>query len=215
VPPRGFRSGGRLRRYLLAALVALGAAGVYGFVNVGRWLSPQTPLEKADAIFVLAGTVAERPLEAADLYRDGYAPRILLTRDRPERAEGLAAARGVRLPGRVDMNRDLLLKLGVPGDAVIVPDRQHDNTASEAQTLRDVAISNGWRRVIVVTSVYHLRRAAIACHRALRGTDIEIVLRASRYDQAEPERWWTRRSDIRWVTSELPKVLAYTLRLGA
>jgi uncharacterized SAM-binding protein YcdF (DUF218 family) len=191
------------------------AVVTYAFLNVGWWLAPQQPLQKADAIFVLAGTVAERPLEAADLYQAGYAPHILVTRDTPEPAVLVAATRGASLPQRFELNRQVLLKLGVPSSALIVPDRVHDNTASEAQTLREVATKLGWKRVIVVSSTYHLRRVSIACERQLRGSGIELILRATRYDQVVPDRWWTRRSDIRWVVSEVPKVLAYSLRLGA
>jgi uncharacterized SAM-binding protein YcdF (DUF218 family) len=215
VPPRIALPGGRFRRYIFAGLLLLAIAGTYAFVNVGRWLSPQTPLEKADAIFILAGTVAERPLEAADLYKDGYAPHILVTRDLPEPAVIIAGTRGAALPQRFELNLEMLKKLGVPESALVVPERVHDNTASEAETLREVAAQMGWKRVIVVTSTYHLRRVAIACRRQLRGTGIQIVLRATRYDPAVPDRWWTRRSDIRWVVSEVPKVVAYSLRLGA
>ena len=81
--------------------------------------------------------------------------------------------------------------------------------------LREVALRSGWKRVIVVSSTYHLRRVALACRRQLRGTGIEVIFRATRYDPAVPHRWWTRRSDIRWVVSEVPKVMAYWLRLGA
>ena len=215
MPPRVTRPGGRFRRLAVAALLALVAAGAYSFIYVGRWLAPQEPLVKADAIFVLAGTVAERPLEAADLFEEGYAPRVLVTRDTPEPAVIIAGTRGATLPQRYELNREVLLKLGVPETALIVPDRVHDNTASEAETLREVAVRSGWRRVIVVSSAYHLRRVAIASRRQLRGTGIEVVLRATRYDPAVPDRWWTRRSDIRWVVSEVPKVVAYWLRLGA
>jgi uncharacterized SAM-binding protein YcdF (DUF218 family) len=215
VPPPVTRPGGRFRRFVAIALLLVVAAGAYAFVNVGRWLSPQQPLQKADGIFVLAGTVAERPLEAADLYEAGYAPRILVTRDTPEPAVLVAGTRGVSLPQRFELNRAMLLKLGVPASALIVPDRIHDNTASEAQTLREVAVMLGWKRVIVVSSTYHLRRVSIACRRELRGTGIELVFRGTRYDPAVPNRWWTRRNDIRWVISEVPKVLAYWLRLGA
>ena len=215
MPPRVTRPGGRFRRLAVAALLALVAAGAYSFIYVGRWLAPQEPLVKADAIFVLAGTVAERPLEAADLFEEGYAPRVLVTRDTTEPAVIIAGTRGATLPQRYELNREVLLKLGVPETALIVPDRVHDNTASEAETLREVAVRSGWRRVIVVSSAYHLRRVAIASRRQLRGTGIEVVLRATRYDPAVPDRWWTRRSDIRWVVSEVPKVVAYWLRLGA
>jgi uncharacterized SAM-binding protein YcdF (DUF218 family) len=215
VPPPVTRPGGRFRRITFAVLLASVVAGAYSFVNVGRWLAPQQPLAKADAIFVLAGTVAERPLEAADLFHEGYAPRILVTRDTPEPAVIVAGSRGAVVPQRYELNREVLLKLGVPESALIVPDRVHDNTASEAETLREVAVRSGWKRVIVVSSTYHLRRVAIACRRQLRGTGIEVVVRATRYDPAVPDRWWTRRSDIRWVVSEVPKVVAYWLRVGA
>jgi uncharacterized SAM-binding protein YcdF (DUF218 family) len=214
VPPLS-RPGGRFRRFIIAALLLVAAAAVYGFLNLGRWLAPQDPLTRADAIFVLAGTVAERPLEAADLYRAGLAPVILVTRDLPEPAAVIAGQRGAHLPERYELNLDMLLHLGVPRTALIVPDRVHDNTAAEAATLREVALKMGWKKVIVVSSTYHLRRVALVCRRRLRGTGVEIELHATRYDPAVPDRWWTRRSDIRWIVSELPKVLAYAVGVGA
>jgi uncharacterized SAM-binding protein YcdF (DUF218 family) len=216
VPPPDTKPGGRFRRFTIASLLLLAAAGVFGFIYVGRWLAtPQDPLTKADAIFVLAGTVAERPLEAADLYKAGYAPLILVTRDIPEPAVLLANQRGAHLPQRYEVNLAMLLDLGVPQSALIVPDQVHDNTASEAATLRAVAMKRGWKRVIVVSSTYHLRRVALVCRRQLRGTGVELELHATRYDPAVPDRWWTRRSDIRWIVSELPKVLAYSVGVGA
>jgi uncharacterized SAM-binding protein YcdF (DUF218 family) len=209
VPPPVPRPGGRFRRFSVVALLLLGAAGVYAFINLGRWMSPEDPLQKADAIFVLAGTVADRPLEAADLYKAGYAPKILVTRDKPEYGAQIAAERGAPLPDNSELNRRMLLALGVPDSALIVPDRIHDNTAQEAATLREVARRNGWRRVIVVSSKYHLRRVSLALHRELRGTNVQIIRHGTAYDVAAPDRWWTRRYDIRWLLSELPKLLAY------
>jgi hypothetical protein len=40
-------------------------------------------------------------------------------------------------------------------------------------------------------------------------------MHGSRYDLSTPERWWTRRADIRWLLSEIPKLVAYRLGLGA
>jgi uncharacterized SAM-binding protein YcdF (DUF218 family) len=207
--------GGRFRRFIIASLLLLAAAGVYIFLHIGIWLAPQDPLTKADAIFVLAGTVAERPLEAADLYNAGYAPVILVTRDSPEPAVVAAGKRGAHLPERYQLNLMMLLELGVPRSALIVPDRVHDNTAAEAATLRETALKMGWKKVIVVSSVYHLRRVALVCRRQLRGTGVELELHPTKYDPAVPARWWTRRSDIRWIVSELPKLLAYSIGVGA
>ena len=62
----------RARLYLLLASGALLAGGVAALSQAGRFLAREDPLRPADVIFVLAGTRVERPLEAADLFRDGF-----------------------------------------------------------------------------------------------------------------------------------------------
>ena len=197
-----------------AAAASIAALAIYGFFTAGTFLAREDPLAEADAIFVLAGTLIERPLEAADLYAAGYAPRIVVTRATAEEATGVVEQRGVRVPDALDLTKDILLQLGVPPEALITPQRIHDNTGEEAQTLRTLATTHGWRRVLVVSSKYHLRRVRVACRRALRDTGVEIVMRGSRYDPSQPDQWWSRRSDIRWVASELPKLMAYGLGFG-
>jgi uncharacterized SAM-binding protein YcdF (DUF218 family) len=208
---------GRLRRRVALAAVALLVVtlGAYAFVNTGRYLATEDRLTRADAIFVLAGSEAERPLEAADLYKAGYAGRVVLTRDTGEPALDLLRQRGIVTPYEVDWQKSVLVQLGVPAAAVVIPQRIHDNTAQEAQTLRDLASKERWQRVIVITSKYHLRRAGLALRRELRGTSISVVMRGTRYDRAQPERWWSHRADIRWLLSEVPKLIAYRLGLGA
>jgi len=188
---------------------------LYAALNAGRFLTKEDPLEKSDAIAVLSGTRLDRPLEAVDLYQAGYAPAIVLTYEIPERALGAAATRGVTLPAEVDEARDVMIKLGVPASAIIQPARIHDNTAQEAQTLHQLAHQHGWRRIIVVTSPYHLRRAAFAIRRELNGTNVEVEMRGTRYEPAHPERWWAYRDDLRWVLDEGAKLIAYELGLGA
>jgi uncharacterized SAM-binding protein YcdF (DUF218 family) len=204
-----------LRRTLAAvALIALVLA-TYGFTQVGRFLTKEDPLQKADAIAVLAGTSMDRPLEAADLYKDGYAPRIVLTHEMREASYGALAARGVTVPAEADEQREILVRLGVPADAIVLPMRIHDNTAQEAQTFRELAIKNGWRRIIVVTSKYHLRRAGFAIRREMGGTGVDVEMHGTRYEEVSPDRWWTTRSDLRWVLDEGAKLIAYELGLGA
>jgi uncharacterized SAM-binding protein YcdF (DUF218 family) len=204
-----------IRPFLIVAGVLACASALTIWLQLGRFLAPQDPLATADAIFVFAGTRVERPLEAADLYLAGYAPSIVITRAAAEQgAVALARTRGVDVPTEFDAAHTLLLGLGAPPDAVITPARAHDNTGEEARTLRELARARGWRRVIVVSSTYHLRRVALATRRALRGTDVEVIIRGTRYDPSEPERWWRHRADIRWLASEVPKLAAYALGIG-
>lgn len=191
------------------------AGGAWATAQAGRFLASDDRLERADAIVVLAGSVIERPLEAADLYREGYAPIIVLTRDMPEPAVETLQARRIVVATPLDLARGVLLQLGIPAQAILAPERIHDNTAEEAQTVRQLAVSRGWTRVIVVSSKYHLRRAGLALRRELRNSGVSVIMRGSRYDPADPARWWRRRRDIRWLASEVPKLVAYALGLGA
>ena len=215
MPPVVAHRGGRLRRILLVVLLLFVGASGYAFVGIGRFLTREDPLQKADAIFVLAGSRVERPLEAADLYAAGYAPRIVISRGLVEPGVAIAERRGAHIPRDEDVIRDMLMSIGVPATALVLPDRPHDNTADEARTLREFVKRLAWHRVIVVTSKYHLRRAALACRRELRGSDVQLIMRGSRYDPSTPEQWWRRRSDIRVLMSEVPKLIGYALGTGA
>jgi uncharacterized SAM-binding protein YcdF (DUF218 family) len=202
------------RRRLIAALVLLAIAGGAWFVVYGgRYLQHEDPLVKADAIFVLAGSRLERPLEAVDLFKEGYAPVIVLSPGRPEPSEERVRARGIRFPTDAELVRDVMVQLGVPAAAILATDGFVDNTAQEANLLRAMVRARGWRRVIVITSKYHTRRSGFAFRRALEGTGAQPVVRASRHDTSDPARWWRLRADFRFVTTEWQKLIAYRLGL--
>lgn len=203
-------------RRALMLLVPLGSAGaVWLFVYGGRFLQHEDPLQHADAIFVLAGTRLERPLEALDLYKEGWAPRIVLSPGITEDAERMVRARGIRFPSEADEARDVLVQLGVPASAVVATDGYVDNTAQEANLLRAMVLANHWHRVIIVTSKYHTRRAAFAFGRALAQTQATEIMRATRYDHSDPANWWRRRADVRFVGSEWEKLILYWFGLSA
>ena len=195
-------------------MIAL-ALSAFAFANVGRYLTKEDPIENADAIAVLAGTRLDRALEAVDLYRRGVAPIIVLTKANPERSFAVLAQRGITVPPDAQVTREILQKLGIPSAAILVPPEIHGNTAQEARTLHKLAVSNNWHTLIVVTSRYHLRRAGFAIRRELAGTGIRAAMHGTRYEDANPDWWWTRRGDWRWVLEEGGKLLVYALGLGA
>jgi uncharacterized SAM-binding protein YcdF (DUF218 family) len=194
----------------LAALLAVGWFGVEG----GKYLLHEDPLRHADAIFVLGGSRFERPLEAVDLYKAGYARFILLSAGLQDAADDIVRARGVPLPRDIDVVINAVVQLGIRREDVAASTEPLDNTAAEADHLRAVALQRGWHTVIVVTSRYHTRRAGFAVRRALKGTGIDVIVRASRYDQFDPAHWWRTRPDIRYMISEWQKLVAYRLGLA-
>ncbi len=211
---------GRLRRTLrfskravvvlsIAALLAAAAFLPYA----GRFLVVNDPLERADVVFALAGSRVERWLEAADLYREGWAPRIVLSPGRTEAAAVRLRELGVRFPSDTDLVRDALIQLGVPAAAIIILPHDVDNTAQEAAAIRPIVQREAWKALIVVTSDYHARRTRLAFRREFGGTGVRVSVRTTRHGTATPSRWWTRRGDIRFVLSELQKLVLYRLGL--
>jgi uncharacterized SAM-binding protein YcdF (DUF218 family) len=195
---------------LIAGLVLAAAA----CPRAGHFLIIDEPLQPADALVVLAGMRVGRWLEAAELYREGKAPAIVLSQGIVEPAETRLRARGIRFPAQTDLVRDALVQMGIPAAAISTFPHTVDNTADEALRTREAAERHGWKRLIVVTSKYHTRRARYAFERELKGSGIGVQVRGSRFDEIQPDRWWKRRSDFRWVVSELQKLAAYRLGLG-
>ena len=188
---------------------------MWAVYHVGAFLYEEQPLQRADAIFVFAGTRMERALEAADLYAQGYAPLVVLTEQMPDGGVEALAGRGMVLPTEAELSRDVMVKLGMPSEAIVVAPGVHNSTGQEAQTLRSLTRVRGWRRIIVVTSKLHTRRAALAARREVRAMGVDVIPRGSRYDPADPAHWGRSRRDVRWVLLESQKLLAYWLRLGA
>lgn len=200
-------------RVIAAIFLLLAVASAAFLPFAGRYLVDEDPLVGADAIVVLAGARAERWLEGAELYLEGRAPVILLSPGRLEGAELELQKRGIRFPSDAELARDAMRQLRVPEAAIEMLPGLLDNTAQEAAAVHAVAAARHWSRLIVVTSKYHTRRARFAFVREFKGTGVQILMRASRYDTSNPERWWTTRFDFRYVTSELQKLIAYKFGL--
>ncbi|HYE89269.1 MAG TPA: YdcF family protein [Vicinamibacterales bacterium] len=195
-----------LRLALILGAVLLIAA--YPFARLGSWLVVEDPLQKADAIVVLGGTMYERPLGAVDLFHAGYAPRIYLLREAPDYGEAEIIRRGLKYPRLVDVQIDALIRLGVPREAVGVLEPSN-STADEAMYVRDLVIRERLARVIVITSKQHTRRARMVLNRRLRGTGGEVIMRATPYDRSNVDRWWASRSTMRFTLFESQRLFAY------
>jgi uncharacterized SAM-binding protein YcdF (DUF218 family) len=104
--------------------------------------------------------------------------------------------------------------MGVPPEAIDEVTAEQVATANEVEELSHVAAARGWHRIIVVTSKLHTARVALAMRRRLGPDGREVIVRASRYDDAEVDRWWSNRSDLRFTLFESQKLLAYWLGLG-
>ena len=194
---------------LLIATGLLVAASVLVARQLGRFLVVADPLpRRADAIVVLAGSPSDRTLETARLYHAGVAPRVVLTRESLPRGAAALRSRGIRLPEGHDLSRQALLGLGVPPDAIRVLGRRTASTRSEAETIARWACGNGVRRLVVVTSPSHTRRARLILRRAL-GSEVALTVRPAPDALFPATHWWRRRRAMKDVLGEYQKLLAF------
>jgi uncharacterized SAM-binding protein YcdF (DUF218 family) len=168
----------------------------------------------ADAIVVLDGSFLERAVEAADLFRAGFAPRILISRGGRDASEAFFDAEGVHLPTRAEVARDVLVThLGLPGSAIETLTEPVNSTADEASLVGRRVARAGWTRVIVITDLASTRRAGHAFRKAL-GPNVAVIVWSSRRDGYDPAHWWATRATVRTTFYELPKMLVYWIGLG-
>ena len=182
--------------------------------GLGRLLVETDTMAPADAIYVLDGSFLERAMEAADLFRAGFAPRIIISRGGREPSEDLYAAEGVHLPSHAELVRDVLVtRLGLPASAIEAMPTAVGSTADEAHAIAPIARREHWTRLIVITDRSSTRRAGFIFRREL-GAGVTVIPWCSRHDTYDPSRWWAARPAVRLTFYEVPKVLVYWLGLG-
>jgi uncharacterized SAM-binding protein YcdF (DUF218 family) len=189
----------RTRRILLAVGgVSLVLAAVI-FFGVGRWLVLEDPLGKAKAIVVLSGGMPLRAIEAAKLYREGYAQEIWLTHS-VEPGEILGGM-GIPFAGEDYYNKLVLIHEGVPAEAVHVLEPSIVNTADEIKVAATSLTRARGEAVIIVTTKAHTRRVRLLWRRLAPGQGRAIV-RAASGDSFDPRHWWRTTSDALDVVRE-------------
>ena len=194
----------RTRNVALIGLIVVLIVAVIAVLGVGRWLVVENPLEKADAIVVLSGRIPMRAIEAARLYRAGYASQIWLTR--PEEPAASLEALGIPYSGEDFFNARVLVHEGVPLSAIRVLAPPINNTADEVRAIAAELLGEKGSTVIIVTTKAHTRRVYRLWHQLARGQGRAIV-RAATGDPFDPAHWWRTTGDVLDVVREVLGVL--------
>lgn len=204
----------RLRRILKWLLVVVVVWMVVAWI-AARALMVSAALNSADAIVVLSGssTYVERTHKAAELYRQGRAPLVLLTDDHMRGGWSTVLQRN---PYFVERATEELIEQGVPAEKIRVAPGLASGTHEEALLLKDYATAQGIRSILVVTSAYHSRRALRTLRQNFAGTATTIGLEpVSPGSQTPmPAFWWLQFQGWRSVAGEYVKLIYYWLKYG-
>ncbi|MFH1888956.1 MAG: ElyC/SanA/YdcF family protein [Candidatus Omnitrophota bacterium] len=128
------------------------------------------PPESSDCIVVFAGGVGEsgkagqgyeeRVQRAVELYKKGYARHIIFS-------SGYMYVYEEPL-----LMKALAVSLGVPAEAILIEDKAK-NTYENVLFSERILRQNGWQKIILVTSPYHMRRASLVFEKNAR--DLRVI----------------------------------------
>lgn len=179
-----------------------------------RALIVNADLDSADAIVVLSGSSAyiERTHKAAELFHQGRAPLIILTDDNTR--GGWSSALQTN-PYFVERARDELIKQGVPANRISMVPVTVSGTHHEALAIKEYAVAQRLRSLLVVTSLYHSRRALRSLRHSFAGTNTDLGLEtAVGAETPSPALWWLRVEGWRSVAGEYVKLVYYFFVYG-
>ena len=207
------------RRAALAAVALLAVLLLVWAVHapVLRWLASNLSIEDAlaesDVIVVVAGGTPFRERGAAELYRQGWAPRLLISRPiNPSSVDDLVALEVRRLDLQGE-SRAALLRFGVPAAAIVALTEPVRITEDELALVKHEARARGWRRVILVSTPEHTRRVKTIWYRRGNG-DVEVIVRGTPYGRPEGI-WWRDRRQAEAILHEYLGLTAIYLGISA
>jgi len=155
----------------------------------------------ADAIVVFGGQLPFRAMEAAAIYKQGWAPEVWVTQaDSP--ADRTSERLGIDYVPEHGYSRMVLEKLGVPPGAIRMLEPRAVNTTDEVRAAIGYLKARGGNRAILVSSKSHTRRIQVTW-RALAGSGHEAVVRYTEKDPYQPGRWWANSRDALAVAREV------------
>lgn len=150
------------------------------------WVVNDAP-EHSDAIVILGDDdyEADRATRAAELYKAGWAPRIV------------ASGRYLRpYAGIAELMEHDLTDRGVPKSAIVRFAHHASDTREEAAAVAPFLAQHGWRKILLVTSTYHTRRSRFIFERTLPA-DFKLRVVAAHDVEYDPDGWWRTREGLK------------------
>ena len=200
------------RRFLKLLAVAVCLLVVWALTapSLATYLIVEKPLDHADAIIVLSGSAVykERTRKAAELYKQGVAPRIFITDDGAH--AGWSRDERTNTPFVVLEQRELIANGVLPVSITVLPGKV-SGTDYEAKALAGELAARPMGAVLIVTSGYHTRRALKTFETILKDKNIEFGIRGVPPGDQTPNLnyWWLQPRGWQMVAGEYMKSVVY------
>lgn len=175
-------------------LLVLAASRDWLLAGLGDSLVVSDPLQHADLIYVLAGDFwGTRVLLGANLGSKGWAPKVILSGGRY--MDSYAC----------DLSVDFTVQHGYPRRLFIPIRLDAQSTIEEAQAMRPIFHQLGAKRIILVTSNFHSRRAALVFRLFL--PEFDFRMEGAPDPPFDPHAWWKTPTQRHLLFGEYEKIL--------
>jgi len=173
----------------LVALALLACLLIAGAAEAGSFLVVDSP-QPSDVILVLAGETERRPQRAIQLLRQGYGSRIVLDVPANTKIYGFTP---VQLAEKYIQDLPQVAQISIcPIEGL--------STKDESKEAGRCIAREGGKRVLIVTSDFHTRRALSVFRHEISGHEYSIA--AARDDAQFGGRWWTHRQWAKTFVNE-------------
>jgi uncharacterized SAM-binding protein YcdF (DUF218 family) len=150
---------------------------------------------KCDVILVLGGDGhGTRILKAAELAKEGYAPRVLVS------------SPAVFTVHEADLTIPYIARRGFQASLFEAVPHDCTSTRCEAELFRQYFRAHAVRNVMLVTSNFHTRRAARLMRSVNPGVSFDVV--AAPDPEFNPNNWWKQREYGKTFVLEWSKTIA-------
>jgi len=177
---------------------------------LAKLLIVEKPLIRAEAMVVLSGSAAyrERTQKAAQLYKQGIAPKIYITDDGQFAGWSEVEQRN---PPFYELEIQELISNGVDPEAIALLPGVVAGTDDEAIAIATEIESRPIGSLLIVTSAYHTRRALWTFEKALDGQHVALGIVSPPPSEQTPKPlfWWIYPPGWSAVAGEYVKSVVY------
>ena len=201
----------RRRIIFFSILVVIAVADITGCRRAGQWLVKDDNPVHGDAIIVLMGSFPDKVVQAADMYNEGRAGRLIIVEESMG-GSGRLGERGASIVSNTQQARKAAITLGVPQDSITILPGDAQSTAMEAEAVKDYLLhENGTDTIIIVTKPTHSLRATMIFKAAMSniGRKVSVLSSPSKYTGFDLKHWWRDKEGIQAVMSEYVKFVSF------
>jgi uncharacterized SAM-binding protein YcdF (DUF218 family) len=183
-----------------------------GYANLFKVDNP-TYGENAAIVILSGGRHAEyRMPKGIDMYKKGYADRLLLTTER--RLNSKVAHLFPIFPENEQAFQKISQELNIQVKFEVVPSLKGGGATStfdEAYDLLAFCSKEKIKHLIIITSSFHTRRALYAFEKVFQGSGIKVEASAASNEDFTEENWWHSDRGISAYILEPVKFVVYIL----